>query len=141
MATNTADWLPVSSDPRAMTSLPVALRTFAGWVGLIGSVTMGNTVPVAESTGQLTSTVVTEVGANVVATGRGRLSAVLTNTALGGVITIYDSATDATGVVLGYLAADTGVGTFQVYGIPFARGITISQETGGSTLTVVYTNG
>ena len=98
---------------------------------------------VAESTGQNAATIVTTAagaGNYIVVVGQGRLNAILLNTQAGGVITIYDNTVDS-GVLIGYIADATAIGTFVAYDIPYVNGICIHQATATTTLTVVYTRG
>ena len=97
----------------------------------------------AESTGQLTKSVVTLNGAVAVTNGTnagsGRLNAVLCTTAITGAITVYDSISTATGTIIGYVASGAAIGTFQAYDIPYSLGIAVSAGAAVGTLTVVYT--
>jgi hypothetical protein len=90
--------------------------------------------------GQGSMTVTTTVATTNLLAFPGVLTSVLLATNAGGVITFYDNvAGDTSGNMVSYILASGTIGKFYNVNMPFGTGLTISQATGATTMTLFYT--
>lgn len=94
-------------------------------------------------TARSTVSVPTGSGNTVVSPGPGRLARVLVTTAGtgSGDALIYDNATTNSGTVIGVIPATIAIGTYYVFEMPAANGITVANVANGPVLTVGYSGG
>lgn len=90
--------------------------------------------------GSTTASVPTGAANTVVKASAGRLCRVLVTTAGAGAgnVLIYDNATTNSGTVIGILPATIAIGTFYIFDMPAANGITVQNVASGPVLTVSY---
>lgn len=80
----------------------------------------------------------TDTTTQVISTGRGGINRILVTSAGTADLKFYDNATDASGVIIGYVAASTAPGTI-IGGLSASNGVTAALETGTPAVSVDYT--
>ena len=87
-----------------------------------------------------TVSVPTGVGNTVIKPRSGQLRRVLVTTAGTGAgqVNFYDNATTNSGTVIGSIPATVAVGTFYIFDMPAALGITVANVANGPVLTVSF---
>lgn len=80
----------------------------------------------------------TDTTTQVISAGSGGINRILVTSAGTADLKFYDSATGASGVIIGYVAASTGPGTI-LGGLSAANGLTAALEAGTPAVTVDYT--
>ena len=88
-----------------------------------------------------TSTVAATTAGNTVIKPKGGQVRVILATSTGtgvGTVNVYDNATTNSGTIIAQIAANATAGTFAVFNMPAANGITVAQVTNGPGLTVSW---